>query len=192
MIPLSPAELDLVIAAIRGGETVGGGGVGYSTDYRFDPEPPPEGRWMRTDTDGGDSAETVVSETEVRGYVTGVPLCARELVLAPHWSAHRAAVVAGDTSAALAALAGVPAHDTLRVSAQVAAIHAWPAPADAEVLRLLRANAAGGNMVSILRRSLGAPELAGAATIIEAWLTTLEEMLGEALPRERDSLKWYR
>lgn len=118
-------------------------------------------------------------------------MCARELVLAPHWSAHRAAVVAGDTSAALAALAGCR-HDTLRVSAQVAAIHAWPAPADAEVLRLLRANAAGGNMVSILRRSLGAPELAGAATIIEAWLTTLEEMLGEALPRERDSLKWYR
>lgn len=192
MIPLTPAELDLVIAGIRGGETVGGGGVGYSTDYRFDPEPAPEGRWLRTDTDCGDSAEAVVTEAEVRGYVTASPLCVRELLLAPHWAAHRAAVLAGNGDAALAALGGVPAHDTLRVAAQIAAIHRWPEPVDTEVLRLLRANAAGGMLVSVLRGSLGAPELPQAAVILEAWLGTVESMLGEPLPRERDSLRWYR
>lgn len=192
MIPLSPAEVDLVITAIRGGETVGSGGVGYSTDYRFDREPAPDGRWLRTDTDGGDSAESVVAEAEVRDFVLAVPICARELVMAPHWAAHRAAMLSGDTDAALVALASVPAHDTLRIAAQVAAIHRWPAPADAQAARLLRANAEGGILVSILRQSLGRPELANAATILEPWVATVEALLGEPVPSARDALKWYR
>ena len=189
--PLTTAEIESVLCALRAGKTVGTGGVGYSTDYRFDPDPPP-GSWIRSDFDCGNTTETPVPESEVRGLLRDLPLCARELVLGPFWTRHGAAVAAGDTPAALAVLASVPGHDTLKIAEQVASVHRWPEPPAEATLRRLRANAEGGVLLSQLARSLGDPPPPGRRAILERWLAVVEAMLGAAQPREREALQWYR
>lgn len=173
-----------MIEALRGAGTIGTGAPGYSEDYLF-----VSGRWVQRVEMDGEAEEREVDEARVRRFIASYPGMGADIVLAPYWRAHAAAVRAGDAGAALAALGAVPDLDTTGIARQWTAVHRWPEPPSAEALRLLRANAfAAMLLVAVFPKGMADRYAPGDRALAERWLARVEAMLDEPLPRERAAL----